>query len=482
MIREIKQTLRILPLSCMCVLGMNNAFAFDLDTGVALIEVALPNIVPLLAEDVSISGADATLVLRHTTLLSNAWFDAVAPYHPTQVGVYSHIPVRHTEATFRGKNIAVLYSTHRVLSSLAPHRQAQWDAMLEDVGLDPNDNSMDTNTAVGIGNVAGYGIVNARVRDGMNQLGDEGGVIYNRKPYKDYTGYVPANSFYELLDPSRWQPAAGTNGFGKFVVQQYVTPQMALVKPYSFKKPASFNVEPPRKSDFRNYSAYKKQVDIVLEISANLTDEQKLIAELFDYKLRSLGDSTEFAIIQNQLGYIEAIQLDFLANVAAFDASIAVWHQKTKYDAVRPWTAISYVYGDQKVTAWGGPGMGTVSDLPANQWTSYLPVADHPEYPSGSAAFCAAHAYVMQKWFNSDELNWSVSIPKGASTYERGFTPQYDTQLYFSTWSKLKEECGNSRLYGGVHFPDSIAAGFSIGDRVGKRAHKFVQRHIEGKR
>lgn len=482
MIREIKKTLRILPLSCMCVFGMNNAFAFDLDTGVALIEVALPNIVPLLTEDVSISGADATLVLRHTTLLSNAWFDAVAPYHPTQVGVYSHIPVRHTEATFRGKNIAVLYSTHRVLSSLAPHRQAQWDAMLEDVGLDPNDKSMDITTAIGIGNVAGYGVVNARVRDGMNQLGDEGGVMYNRQPYEDYTGYAPTNSFYELLDPSRWQPAAGTNGFGKFVVQQYVTPQMAMVTPYSFKNPAAFNVKPPLKSDVKNYGAYKNQVDVVLEVSAKLTDEQKLIAELFDYKLRSLGDSTEFAIIKNQLGYIEAIQLDFVANVAAFDSSIAVWHQKTKYDAVRPWTAVSYVYGDQKVTAWGGPGKGTVSDIPANQWASYLPVADHPEYPSGSAAFCAAHAYVMQKWFNSDELNWSVSIPKGASTYERGFTPQQDTQLHFPTWSKLKEECGNSRLYGGVHFPDSISAGFNIGDRVGKSAYKFVQRLIEGKK
>jgi hypothetical protein len=29
----------------------------------------------------------ATLVLRVTTVLTHAWFDAIAPYHPSAVGV-----------------------------------------------------------------------------------------------------------------------------------------------------------------------------------------------------------------------------------------------------------------------------------------------------------------------------------------------------------------------------------------------------------
>jgi hypothetical protein len=40
----------------------------------------------------------------------------------------------------------------------------------------------------------------------MNQLGDEGGVLCNRQPYADYTGYDPVNTAYDLRDPSRWQP------------------------------------------------------------------------------------------------------------------------------------------------------------------------------------------------------------------------------------------------------------------------------------
>lgn len=40
----------------------------------------------------------------------------------------------------------------------------------------------------------------------MNQLGDEGGRIYNRRPYEDYTGYAPINTPWEVKNASRWQP------------------------------------------------------------------------------------------------------------------------------------------------------------------------------------------------------------------------------------------------------------------------------------
>ena len=78
--------------------------------------------------------------------------------------------------------------------------------MLISAGLDPDDTTENTSTAVGIGNLAGKAVVANRERDGMNQLGDEGGRKYNRLPYADYTGYEPVNTAYDLRDPSRWQP------------------------------------------------------------------------------------------------------------------------------------------------------------------------------------------------------------------------------------------------------------------------------------
>ena len=46
---------------------------------------------------------------------------------------------------------------------------------------------------------------------------------------------------------------------------------------------------------------------------------------------------------------------------------------------------------------------GVVHDLPASAWDSYMPVADHPEYPSLSASVCAAHAEVSRAFLGDDK-------------------------------------------------------------------------------
>lgn len=48
---------------------------------------------------------------------------------------------------------------------------------------------------------------------------------------------------------------------------------------------------------------------------------------------------------------IEFVFYETLENIAAWDAGIAVWRAKRKYDAVRPFTAIREVYGDSLVRA-----------------------------------------------------------------------------------------------------------------------------------
>src|SRR5688500_15537484 len=65
--------------------------AFDFNHGNGLVEVVIPGVVPAIFGTVSPSGSDASLVLRVTTLITNACFDAIAPYHPTAVGVHSQL-------------------------------------------------------------------------------------------------------------------------------------------------------------------------------------------------------------------------------------------------------------------------------------------------------------------------------------------------------------------------------------------------------
>jgi hypothetical protein len=380
-------------------------------------------------------------------------------------------------------NMAVMYASYRVLNSLLPKHNSTWREMLTSVGLNPDDAQENMTTPAGIGNLAGKAVVAAREHDGMNQLGDEGGRIYNRRPYADYLGYEPVNTAYELKDPSRWQPDIITAGNGIFRVQQFVTPQMRVTRPYSYENPNRFNTPRPIRSDPRGpwgRQGYIEQADEVLMASANLTDEMKAKAELFDDKIRALGFSVLFAVQSRRLPLDQFIQLDFLTNMAGFDTAIAVWNEKHKWDAVRPFSAIRYIYGDRPVTAWGEPGKGTVHDLPASQWRSYLNTADHPEYPSGSASFCSAHGQAARRFLGSDNLGWTFTVPRGTSVIEPGITPANDIVLYWATWSDFESDCGLSRLWGGVHFLSAIAAGHDLGKQIGNLAYDFVQAHIAG--
>lgn len=132
---------------------------FDFDTGLSPVEVILPILQPIMLEHVSATGGDATLILRIATVTNNAWFDATAPYHPTAVGVYSHLGRRpQDEATNSNINTAIMYSTLRILNNLLPTYEQSWRDMMTNIGLDPDDQSTDITTPTGLGNVAGYAV------------------------------------------------------------------------------------------------------------------------------------------------------------------------------------------------------------------------------------------------------------------------------------------------------------------------------------
>ena len=478
----LKPKLLKLAAACLSVTASMHAFA-DLNPTIknAPFEIVIPTGIDVILKDISPGGGDPSIVFRITTMASNSWFDAIAPYSEKGVGVYSQLPRRpEAERTDKNRNIAIMYASYRVFSSLMPKRIDVWKQMLTNAGLDPSDNSTDLSSPIGIGNTAGNAIVAARLHDGHNQLGDEKGCKYNCQPYADYTNYKPVNTAYKFTDPSRWQPALVTSGNGLFNIQQFVTPFMGRVTPYTISTPRDFLAPYPRASQAKNYREYKSQVDAILHASAGLTDEQKLKAELFDNKFNSVFAAAASVVGLLNLSLEESVVIEFATNVASFDTTIAIWHNKRKYDAPRPFSAIGYVYKNQNVTAWGGPRRGTVYDMPASQWTSYLPVNNHPEYPSGTAGLCGAHAEVMRRLYGENNLKFSVSIPAGGSKYEPGFTPATDTVLSWDNWSDLEKDCGQSRVWGGVHFPEANAAGREIGNKIGAIAYAFVKSHLEG--
>jgi hypothetical protein len=463
---------------------------FNLDTGNFIRDLSgavdsrsLPDVAPM----------DVTLHMRITHMVSLAWFDACAPYHATAVGVYSRFARRPASesTTNRTRNIAAVYGTFQIIKGVAPDRIPAFRTLITAIGLNPDDLSEDPTTPVGIGNLAGKAIVAARLHDGMNQIGDVGR-RYNFVPYRDYTGYKPVNTAFKLTNPSRWQPQltphrrrlsanVGAGDKGIFTVQHFVTPQLRLVRPYSFKDPGQFPIARPDHSDHHRRWDYKRSVDEVLAVSAGLTDEQKVKAEFFDDKLLGIGHAGIAAgVAHPELDLDGWIHLFLTTSIAIFDALIANWHQKVKYDAVRPFSAIRHVYGSRPVTAWGGIGKGTVHNLPADEWAGFLNVGDHPEYPSGSTTLCSAEAQAARRFLGDDTMNWTYPVPAGWSQAEPGITPAGALELHWPTWTDFVKDCATSRVWGGVHFRTTIERSIDFGEQFGDLAYGFVQRYVKG--
>lgn len=449
-------------------------------TGLAPAGVVIPVAVPIITE--TWGPGCASVIFRIAMLMGNAWYDAIAPYHATAVGINTDLGRRPpTEsADMEARNIAMLYASYRLLGNQFPSRLGDFRRMMTSVGLDPDDNQRNTTTPIGIGNMAGDGVVARALVDGMNQTGDDGNCVYNCEPFQDTTGYRPVNSIYEVIDASRWQPYIHTSGNGIFTGQTFVTPQYATAVPYSYSDPTVFSAPPPVSSDPGNFTAYKLQADIVLNRSAVLTDRAKVQAELFDNKFRGYAGAIFTAARNNIQNNNIWVHYYFTANLAAYDAGIAAWQEKTRYDSVRPYTAIPYIYGDSPVRAWGGVGKGTVTDLPASQWRQYLNVADHPEYPSGSGIFCAALAQSGRRFMGTDVLNFRSTYNAGTSDIEPGITPASTITLNYPTWTAWETSCYQARVDGGVHFPASVEAAPGIGHPIADLAYDFVQRHIAG--
>ncbi len=435
-----------------------------------LIDIVLPKLYPIIAMDVSPSLGDATLINRLNLVVALAMMDAAAPYHESAIGMYTRIPRRSpSEINDHNINTAMLHAAYQALVGLLPQRAPVWRDMLSDYGLNPADESSDQATPVGIGNLAGIGALEGRLRDGMNQLGN----------YQDNTGYMPVNSAYVLRDPSRWQPGLRLQGTGVYTVQQFVTPQLANTEPVGAFDPRQFRVAPPTASDPEDWHAYKEQADAVLEVSTNLNDEQKLKAEFFDNKILSLGLSYLHLARERDWSPADTVRGYFVKTAAALDGSIVTWQEKARYDAVRPFSAIRHIYGDELVAAWAGPGAGA-GEIPASQWLSYLPEADHPEYPSGSTCGCYAQAQAVRRFSGTDDLNWSVAYPAGSSRVEPGFTPAEDLTLSFPTWTDFARDCGQSRVWAGVHFPAAVEASADLCGGFGDLAYEYYQTLMDG--
>jgi len=294
-------------------------------------------------------------------------------------------------------------------------------------------------------------------------------------------------------DPSRWQPLIFANAAGAAVRQAFLAPHWQRVIPFALNSSDQFRSPTGPATD--GSARFAEQARDLLAISANLTDEQKVIAEYW-----SDGPGTEtppghwdlFAQLVSlrdrhgaeERGVDQDVKMFFALTNAIFDASIAAWDGKRMFDSVRPITAIRVLFQGQPVTAWGGPFQGS-KQIGGAAWFPHqlttFPTPPFPEHCSGHSTFSAAGARILERFTGSDSFGGSVTIPAGSSTVEPGATPSKDVTLRWPTFTDAANEAGLSRRYGGIHFEQGDLDGRALGRQVAAQAWDRAVRYFGGK-
>jgi hypothetical protein len=438
----------------------------------------------------------APVVARALAIVHTCMYDAWAGYDERAVGTQLGGALRRpaSERTLANKEQAISYAAYRALVDVLPvDTKAVYTPLMKQLGYDPNDNSTDIETPIGIGNVACAAVLEFRHHDKSNQLGD-----LAQGPYSDWTDYRPVNSpgtvpasapFAKPLNPEHWQPLTYTDSAGNVVLQMFAGAQWCYVTPFAMSKGDEFRsvVEPgPFKYGSRGY---QEQAEELVAISAGLTDKQKMIAEYWSDGPNTGQPPGHWMLFAQWVSERDHHTLDddvkmfFALSNAMFDASIAAWDAKRTYDSVRPITAIPFLFRGKKIRAWGGPGEGTV-EMDGAQWISYqqatFPTPPFPEYVSGHSVYSAAAAEILKQWAGGDRFGYSVTLPAGSSKVEPGITPAQLVTLSWATFSAAADEAGMSRRYGGIHFRGADLAGRRLGRAVTLKAWSKAQEYFQG--
>ena len=423
------------------------------------------------------------MVARALAIVHTCMFDAWAAYDQKAMGTRlgGSLRTRPAERTHANKRKAISFAAYRAAVDLFPWDVANvFDPLMTNLGYNPGDTSMDTRTPSGIGNAACEAVLAFRHSDGSNQLGN---LTASGVPYADYTGYVPrnlpstvpVNNLSTVLDPNHWQSLTYFNGT-RVVTPAFIGAQWYRVTPFALTSPDQFLPFVSRFGPALFGSVeYREQAEELVDISAHLTDEQKMIAEYWANGPRSELPPghwdlfAQFVSARDHHTLDDDVKMFFALTNAIFDAGIVAWDAKRIFDSVRPVTAIPYLFHGQLIRCWGGPGRGTVT-MDGSNWIPYqqstFPTPPFPEYTSGHSTFSAAGASILALWTGSEHFGASVTFAPGSSFVEPGITPASSVTLHWKTFHDAANQAGLSRRYGGIHFRAADLVGRATGDKV----------------
>jgi hypothetical protein len=289
-----------------------------------------------------------------------------------------------------------------------------------------------------------------------------------------HSGYTPKNSPYDVSPTQsndRWEPLLEDNGEGFFYFQEHVTPHIGEKAKFKFLPE---NDRQQRKAPPPKYSRsrFSEALDVI-ERMKQLDDIQKIQVEIFDVKTyvtsalgqafiaKTLSDNyqdQELGKDGHILSWERFIHYAHGLGTAEYDATVIAWKEKVRYDLIRPTSVIKKLDG-RDITTWTPNGVKTI---PARDFEAYIRVMPHSEYISGSACIFEAQKVYVEHYLTTIGLDYDnfpvtfQTIPAGGSIAEPGVVPAQPLALSYPNVAAMARAGSDSRLDGGMHFPDAV--------------------------
>ncbi len=241
--------------------------------------------------------------------------------------------------------------------------------------------------------------------------------------------------------PGTWVPTS------RIVQQQLpLLPDWGENRPFAMPGGAACPLPPPPTYSEEEGSAFRAEAVEVLEVGQALTAEQEAVARFWsdDPMLSPTPPGHWIFIAQSILDEQEddldrRVEVLAKLSVAMADAFIGCWHEKFRWNLIRPVTYIR---------AHLDPGFEPLLITPP-----------FPEYPSGHSTQSGAAAAVLTDLFGE-------GFAFTDRTHEDDGLP---ARSYPSFWAAA-DEAAMSRLYGGIHFRSAIEQGLEQGRCIGAHA------------
>lgn len=251
--------------------------------------------------------------------------------------------------------------------------------------------------------------------------------------------------------PGAWQPTP-------LDYAQALEPYWNSIRPLTMTSASQFSPKEKLLYSKSKNSVFYKNVMEVYTISKNLDTLQKATALYWDdnpnvsvnighlnYFIHKVSPGGHWiligqqACIQKNMQVAKAAQVYALTSIAIFDAFISCWDEKYRGNLIRPITIINRIID--------------------KNWTPYIQTPPFPEFSSGHSVTSDAAAVVLTALLGDNfEFTDEIEIQFGnkARTFKSFLEAAYE-----STWS---------RVYGGIHYPEtariSIVQGKEIGNHV----------------